>query len=288
MSLIYEFFQMIVTYFLDTMWTNHIVVTQCTMETNQLNGYNNNSPLDQFVIVVLLTLALPFVKLCITNMGLYLGITTIIVVATGLLALNNSKTIANYWSICVESLHATIHNIVVSQINNKTGQSYYPFMYSLFMLILISNLIGMIPYCLASTSHFSFSFSLSFSIVLGCTILGFFLHKLVFFSLLVPEGCPLGLLFLLVLIEFISYLARAVSLGLRLAANILSGHMLLNILSSFTYKIMKQGSTQSVASILPSVFVTAFTVLEIGICFIQAQVYVVLSSSYISNAIRLH
>jgi F-type H+-transporting ATPase subunit a len=81
----------------------------------------------------------------------------------------------------------------------------------------------MVPYSFASTSHFLLTFSLSFSIVLGATILGFKKHGLEFFSLFVPAGCPLGLLPLLVCIEFISYLARAVSLGLRLAANILSG-----------------------------------------------------------------
>jgi len=110
---------------------------------------------------------------------------------------------------------------------------YFPFIFTLFIFILFNNLIGMVPYSFASTSHFVFTFSLSFTIVLGATILGFIYHDLKFFSLFVPSGCPLGLLALLVLIEFISYLARNVSLGLRLAANILSGHMLLNILSGF-------------------------------------------------------
>ena len=77
--------------------------------------------------------------------------------------------------------------------------------------------------------------------VLGATILGFQKHGLEFFSLLVPAGCPLPLLPLLVLIEFISYLSRNVSLGLRLGANIMSGHMLLSILSGFTYNIMTSG-----------------------------------------------
>src|SRR3977135_814495 len=99
----------------------------------------------------------------------------------------------------------------------------------------------MIPYSFASTSHFILTFGLSFTVVLGATILGFQIHGLKFFSLFVPSGCPLGLLPLLVLIEFISYLARNVSLGLRLAANILSGHMLLSILAGFTYNIMNNG-----------------------------------------------
>src|SRR6202042_3146087 len=178
----------------------------------------------------------------------------------------------------METIYATIHGIVVNQINAKKGQMYFPFIYSLFIFILINNLIGMIPYSFASTSHFIFTFSLSFSIVLGATILGFQKHGLHFFSLFVPAGCPLPLLPLLVLIEFISYLARNISLGLRLAANITAGHMLLNILSGFTYNIMTSGFVFFLLGLIPLVFIIAFSGLELGIAFIQAQVFVVLSS----------
>lgn len=177
---------------------------------------------------------------------------------------------------------------MVNQINERRGQIYFPFIYTLFIFILINNLIGMVPYSFASTSHFILAFSLSFSIVLGATILGFQKHGLEFFSLFVPAGCPLGLLPLLVLIEFISYLARAVSLGLRLAANILSGHMLLAILSGFTYNIMASGVIFFFVGLLPLSFIIAFCGLELGIAFIQAQVFVVLTSSYIKDALDLH
>ena len=129
---------------------------------------------------------------------------------------------------------------------------------------------------------------MSFTVVIGATILGLAVHLFKFFSLLVPQGCPVALLPLLVMIEFISYLARNVSLGLRLAANILSGHMLLNILSGFTYNIMKSGYLYFIVSILPLSFVIAFSALEIGIAFIQAQVFVVLSCSYIKDGLNLH
>jgi len=165
---------------------------------------------------------------------------------------------------------------------------YFPFIYTLFVFVLINNLIGMIPYSFASTSHFVLTFSLSFSVVLGATILGFQKHGLSFFSLLVPAGCPLGLLPLLVLIEFISYLARNISLGLRLAANILSGHMLLNILAGFTYKIMTSGIFFLFLGLVPLAFIIAFSGLELGIAFIQAQVFVVLTCSYIKDGLDLH
>jgi F-type H+-transporting ATPase subunit a len=161
-------------------------------------------------------------------------------------------------------------------------------MYALFVFILINNLLGMVPYSFASTSHFILTFSLSFTVVLGATILGLSKHGFEFFSLFVPAGCPLGLLPLLVLIEFISYLARNVSLGLRLAANILSGHMLLNILSGFTYNIMTSGVLFFFLSLFPLAFIIAFSGLELAIAFIQAQVFVVLSCSYIKDALDLH
>jgi F-type H+-transporting ATPase subunit a len=146
----------------------------------------------------------------------------------------------------------------------------------------------MVPYSFASTSHFILTFALSFTVVLGATILGFQKHGLEFFSLLVPAGCPLGLLPLLVLIEFISYLARNISLGLRLAANILSGHMLLNILAGFTYNIMASGFIMFFLGLVPLTFIIAFSGLELGIAFIQSQVFVVLSASYIKDALDLH
>jgi F-type H+-transporting ATPase subunit a len=250
-----------------------------------------NSPLDQFEIRNLISLDAPILAnlhLSITNIGLYLTIGAFIALTLNLLATNYNKVLSNSWSLSQESIYATVHSIVVNQINSKEGQIYFPFIYTLFLFILINNLIGMIPYSFASTSHFILTFSISFTVVLGATILGFNKHGLEFFSLFVPAGCPLSLLPLLVLIEFISYLARNVSLGLRLAANILSGHMLLNILAGFTYNIITSGFIFFFLGFVPLAFIIAFSGLELGIALIQAQVFVVLSSSYIKDALDLH
>lgn len=249
------------------------------------------SPLDQFEIRNLINLdfaVLNNIRLAITNIGLYLTIAVFIALTLSILATNYNKIISNNWSMSQEALYATIHSIVTNQINATKGQIYFPFIFTLFIFILINNLIGMIPYSFASTSHFILTFSISFTVVLGATILGFQKHGLMFFSLLVPAGCPLALLPLLVLIEFISYLSRNVSLGLRLGANILSGHMLLNILSGFTYNIMTSGIIFFFLGLIPLAFIIAFSGLELGIAFIQAQVFVVLTSSYIKDALDLH
>jgi len=249
------------------------------------------SPLDQFEIRNLISLDAPILAnlhLSLTNIGLYISISAFIILSLNILGNNYNKVVSNRWSIGQESIYATIHSIVTNQINSGKGQIYFPFIYTLFIFILINNLIGMIPYSFASTSHFILAFALSFTVVLGATILGFQKHGLEFFSLLVPAGCPLALLPLLVFIEFISYLSRNVSLGLRLAANILSGHMLLNILAGFTYNIMTSGFIFFFLGLIPLAFIIAFSGLEFGIAFIQAQVFVVLTSSYIKDGLDLH
>ena len=253
--------------------------------------YSNKSPLDQFIIRNLFTIKadlLGNIQLSLTNIGLYLMITTVIIFMLYILATNYNIVIPNNWSLSVESIYATVFSIVVNQINAKKGQMFFPLISGLFIYILVNNLVGMVPYSFAPTSHFIITFSMSFTIVIGATILGFQVHSLKFFSLLVPSGCPLGLLPLLVLIEFISYLSRCVSLGLRLGANILSGHMLLNILAGFTYNIMKKGILYFFLGLIPLLFILAFSGLEIGIAFIQAQVFVVLSAAYIKDSLDLH
>ena len=250
-----------------------------------------SSPLDQFEVRSLLSLDFPILAnlhISLTNIGLYLTIAFLIALTANFLATNYNKIVANNWSISQESVYATVNSIVINQINANKGQVYFPFIYALFIFILVNNLIGMVPYSFASTSHFILTFSISFTVVLGATILGFQKHGLKFFSLFVPAGCPLGLLPLLVLIEFISYLARNISLGLRLAANILSGHMLLNILGGFAYNIMTSGFIFFFLGLIPLAFIIAFSGLELGIALIQAQVFVVLTSSYIKDALDLH
>jgi len=257
----------------------------------QIFNKNISSPLNQFEIRDLLFVDIPMLDnlhISLTNIGFFLTVATIFITVLTISTTNFNKLVSNEWSISQESLYATIHSIVTNQINPKLGQIYFPFIYTLFIFVLINNLIGLIPYSFASTSHFVLTFALSFTIVLGATILGFQKHGLKFFSLLVPAGCPIALLPILVLIELVSYLARNISLGLRLAANITAGHMLLNILSGFVYNIMNAGILYFILAMIPLAFIIAFSGLELGIALIQAQVFVVLTSSYIKDGLDLH
>ncbi len=224
----------------------------------------------------------------LTNIGFYLIIGIFLILTLNLLSTNYNGLLSNNWSLGFETVYHTVLNIVINQINPKNGQVYFPFIFTLFLFILVNNLLGLIPYSFASTSHFALTLSLSFMIVLGATILGFQTHGLTFFSLLVPSGVPLALVPLLVIIEFISYLARNISLGLRLGANICSGHLLLHILSSFTYTLLTLNFITFIVGLIPLAFIIAFTGLELGIAFIQAQVFIILTCSYIKDGLDLH
>ncbi len=254
---------------------------------NIFNIYSNN-PLDQFLIRTYLELILAEINIFISNISLYIIIAILISLVFSILFNVLDALEKKEWSLSNELLLKTVYNIVTSLINQMKGQWYFPFIFGIFIFILINNLLGMIPYSFTPTSHFILTFSLSFAVVIGATVLGFYDHGLVFFSLFVPAGCPLSLLFLLVIIEFISYLSRNLSLGLRLAANIMSGHMLLAIISGFTYNIMCSGWYFFLIGLLPLTFIIAFSGLELAIAFIQAQVFIVLSSSYIKDSLELH
>ena len=163
-----------------------------------------------------------------------------------------------------------------------------PFIYSLFFFILIANLTGNVPYSYTVTTSIIVTIGLSFTILTGVTILGLYIHKLHFFSFFVPSGTPLALVPLLVLIETVSYLARAFSLGIRLFANLVAGHTLLKIISTFLYGLFNAGLITAIFTIIPFTIFLALIGLELAVSLIQAYVFTILTCSYIKDAINLH
>ena len=247
-----------------------------------------NSPLEQFEVTSLLGLNAPifgYLNITITNLALYSILTLILVIGLNYMANNETKLLPSKWSIAIESIFASINTIVRDQIGKEI---YLPFIYSLFIFILFANLIGIIPYSFTLTTSAIVCIGLSFTIFIAVTILGLSIHKLHFFSYFIPSGTPLGLVPLLVLIELISYIARAGSLGIRLFANMCAGHVLLKILSSFLFKIFSAGIFLSIIALIPYPIFIGIIGLELAICFIQAYVFTLLTCSYIKDAIDLH
>ncbi len=168
------------------------------------------------------------------------------------------------------------------------SEIYLPFVYSLFFFILIGNLISNVPYSFAITASGVVSLGLSVTIFIGVTILALSIHGIKFFSFFIPAGTPLALVPLLVLIELISYLARAVSLGVRLFANLVAGHTLLKILSTYLYDLFTGSLIVAIITLVPFTIFLALIGLELAVSLIQAFVFTLLVCSYLRDAIELH
>jgi len=129
--------------------------------------------------------------------------------------------------------YGVILGLVKDNVGEK-GLKFFPLIFTTFMLILGCNLLGMIPYSFTVTSHLIITFTTALAIFAGMNIIGILKHRKHFLSLFFPPGAPVALAPLLVIIEFVSYVFRVVSLSVRLFANLMSGHTLLKILASFS------------------------------------------------------
>ena len=249
-----------------------------------------NSPLDQFEVTSLLSFNAPifdYFNITLTNLALYSLVVLFIVISLHYITNNNTRLIPSKWSLAIESSYASINSMVRDQIG-IANEIYLPFIYSLFFFILIANLTGNVPYSYTITTSIIVTIGLSFTIFIGVTILGLSIHRLKFFSYFVPSGTPLALVGLLVIIETISYLARAFSLGLRLFANMLGGHTLMKILASFLYKMFGSSVIVAVITLIPFALFLGIMLLELAVSCIQAYVFTILTCSYIKDAVELH
>jgi len=180
-----------------------------------------------------------------------------------------------------------LHSIVKEQIGSK-GEVYLPLIYSLFFFIIIANLIGNVPYSFALGTSAIVSLGMSFTIFFGVTRLAIYRHGIHFLRYFVPAGTPLILVPLLILIEIISYIARAFSLGVRLFRNLVRGHTLLKILSGILYPIILSGRLLFVISLIPLAVFIALIGLEIAVSVIQRYVFTILVTTYLKDALDLH
>lgn len=248
---------------------------------------SNYSPLEQFEIVQIVPIQLQGLDISFTNSSLFCILIVFVLTYLLLLSTSNKTILPNQWQTVTEELYSFILNMVMENVG-KEGLKYFPLIFSLFTFILIANLLGMIPYSFTVTSHIIITFGLSLSIFIGVTLIGFYTHKIHFFSILLPSGTPLVLSFFLVIIELISYVARAFSLAIRLFANLMSGHSLLKILAGFAWSMLSIGGIFYLLSLIPLVVVFAVTGLEVGIAVLQAYVFTILTCLYLNDAIHLH
>ena len=246
-----------------------------------------HSPVEQFTIKVLYSLTFLGYDISFTNSSLFMVLA--VLVSSGFLyfAMRPASTIPGKVQCLAEMMYEFVANILDSNVG-KEGKPYFPFIFTLFLFILFSNLLGLIPYSYTVTSQIVVTFAMAFTIFIGVTLIGLFKHGLHFFSFFVPEGAPKVLLPLIILIEVISYLIRPVSLSVRLFANMLAGHTMLKVFAGLAVMMTGAGGFLLISSPLPLLVIVALTGLELLVAMLQAYVFTILTCMYLNDALHLH
>jgi len=251
-------------------------------------------PMHQFTVEPLVPLHIGKYDISFTTSSLWLLVA--LAVIFGFMALGmRRELVPGRWQVAVEGITGFVDDMVRVNIGPE-GKKYVPYIFSLFMFILVSNLLGLLPlgvipglHSFTTTSHFSITgvlAILSFSIVL---IVGFWRHKLHFFSLFVPHGTPAVMVPLIAAIEFISFMVRPFSLGLRLFVAMIAGHILMEVFGSFIVSGLSSGSVLGFGvGIVSFLFIVGVGALELLICALQAYVFALLTSLYLNDAVNLH
>lgn len=188
------------------------------------------------------------------------------------------------WHYFNEKIFLIFKGIVEQNFEERFwAQAYFPFLYTIFFFILLMNVLGLVPFGFTNTSFIVETFTLSASMLIGLTILAIYIQGNDFFAHFVPKGIPVGLIPMLVIIEVISYVSKAFSLSIRLFANLMSGHTLLNILSSFSISL---GKISIIIGLVPFIIVVSISFLEVGIALLQAYVFMILLTLYFNDTCK--
>ena len=248
------------------------------------------TPLEQFQIISLFSIKLFCLDFSVTNLFLINILVLVSFIVLILFMSSNDKTfffIPNNWQTLLETVYETVSQLLFDNLN-LNGEKYFPFISVLFLYILLVNLIGLVPYSFTVTSHLIVTFALSFSIFIGVNIICVKLHKFEMLSLFIPSNTSFGLALLLVPIEFVSYIFKPISLGVRLFANLMAGHTLLKVIVGFAWSMLLLEDFLSFFHIVPLLILILLVGLELGVAVIQAYVFTILTCIYLNDSINLH
>jgi len=239
------------------------------------------NPVEQFKIEPLIPLEIGGVNVSFTNSSLFMMVAAVLATLLLTLSVKGRALIPGRWQSLAELLYEFVANMIRDNVGTE-GRKYFPFIFTLFMFVLLGNLIGMVPYTFTYTSHIIVTFGLAIVIFIAVTIIGFLRHGTHYLRMFFPHGAPWPTAFILVPIELISYCSRPFSLAIRLFANMTVGHIILKVMGGFVVAL------GIFFGILPMAFLGGVTVLEFGIALLQAYVFTVLTCIYLHDAIHMH
>ncbi len=242
-------------------------------------------PIHQFHITKILPIQVGHWDVSFTNSSLFMAI--VVIVATGFLVMASSgrSLVPSRWQLVAEMSYSFVAN-TLRDAAGKAGMQFFPFVFSIFMFVLVANLIGLVPYFFTVTAHIIVTFCLAITVIGIVVGYGLWKNGFRFFKLFVPSGVPVALIPLVTLIEIISFLSRPISLSVRLFANMLAGHITLKVFAGFVVTLSAAGAVGVAGSVLPLAMAVALTALEFLVAFLQAYVFTMLTCMYLNDAIH--
>ena len=242
----------------------------------------STNPMHQFIVYRIgPEISLGNIDISFTNASLFMIISALAIISVFFAGTRRKAVIPTKIQLLTE-LSYTLVSKMISDTAGSKAKPYFPFIFSLFMFVLFCNMLGMVPYSFTVTSHIIVTFALAAIIFIGVTIIGFVNHGIGYLKLFIPSGVPVVLLPIIVIIEMISYLARPVSLSVRLFANMMAGHTMLKVFGGFVISLGIIGGW------LPLSFTVALIGLEVLIAFLQAYVFAILTCIYLNDALNLN
>lgn len=244
------------------------------------------SPIEQFEIIRYFTIGhVGGHEIAVTNSALFMAIAV-----TGISAfLIGSTRGRGLVPSRMQSLAEISYEFVAGMIRSTAGQDgmrFFPFVFTLFMFVLILNMIGIIPFSFTVTSHIVITLSLALMVFVTVVGYGFWTHGAKFLRLFVPSGVPIYIVPLVSLIEVISFVSRPISHSVRLFANMLAGHITLKVFAGFVPMLAGLGVLGWAGAAFPLALTVAITALEVLVAFLQAYVFAILTCIYLNDAIH--
>ncbi|MCA0276104.1 MAG: F0F1 ATP synthase subunit A [Proteobacteria bacterium] len=244
-----------------------------------------NDPIHQFQISKLIPIEVGGLDFSFTNSAAFM-VATVVVASAFLFLTTTSRGLVPGR---LQSVSEMSYEFVASMLRDAAGSQgmrFFPFVFSLFMFVLVANMLGLFPYFFTVTSQIIVTFALALLVIGTVIVYGFAKHGFGFLKLFVPSGIPGLLVPLVVIIEVISFLSRPVSLSVRLFANMLAGHITLKVFAGFVTSLSAMGAVGIAGSVLPLFMTVAITGLEVLVAFLQAYVFAVLTCMYLNDAVH--
>lgn len=241
-----------------------------------------SGPIEQFEIKPVISLPkVDGIDLSFTNSSLFMALGVVVCSAFFIIAMRKRNLIPTKLQSVAEIVYELITGMV-NEMVGPAGRKYVPFIFTLFMFVVLGNLLGLLPYSFTYTSHFAAVGSLSVFAILVTVFVGLKKRGLNWFTNFFPSGTPIAIAPILIPIEIISFCSKPFSLTVRLTVNMMVGHIMLKVIAGFIYDLSFWGGW------LPLVFISLLTVFEMGIAVLQAYIYTILTCVYLNDALHAH